>query len=215
MNINLTRKSAIRNGFSLVELLVVIAIIALLMTIGVSVGYRVVVAANVKTTEANMAIIMNAIETFHDENGDYPDEGLAGTDRYAYSEFIITQLFEVDYQSSNDPANWLWPDDTIGKAKLSQFPDNQFEKEAHIPDPGESTAANDARRRPAFIDAFGKVMLYRHDKGLGGTPVLISAGPDGLFGPDIYYYHKVGASYGWNRDNSDSEYSEDNIRSDK
>lgn len=31
-------------------------------------------------------------------------------------------------------------------------------------------------------DAYGKAMLYLKDKGVGGNPVIISAGPDGVFG---------------------------------
>ena len=35
-----------------------------------------------------------------------------------------------------------------------------------------------------FADGFGKHLDYREDKGAGGMPLLVSAGPDGDFGAE-------------------------------
>ncbi len=37
------------------------------------------------------------------------------------------------------------------------------------------------------IDAYGKSMLYLYDWGVGGKPVIVSAGPDGIFGYEKEY----------------------------
>ncbi len=50
------------------------------------------------------------------------------------------------------------------------------------------------------IDAYGNSMIFLSDKGVGGNPVIISAGPDGVFGFELDY--------------ADDKYKEDNIRSD-
>jgi len=161
MNINLTRKSAIhnpakksaiRNGFSLVELLVAIAIIALLITIGVGVGQKVMTAGNVKVTEANMAIIMNAIEYYQelDTNGAYPDD-----------------TNDQPNRQSRDLYTALTADNEV-QAKLASLPADAVESSS----PGH------------FLDKFGKEIWYDATGGLGGTPLLTSAGPDGYFGTE-------------------------------
>jgi hypothetical protein len=38
--------------------------------------------------------------------------------------------------------------------------------------------------RRAFADGYGKYMDYQQASGAGGTPLLISAGPDGKFGTE-------------------------------
>ena len=55
------------------------------------------------------------------------------------------------------------------------------------------------------LDAYGKSMLYLYDGGVGGKPVIVSAGPDGVFGFEKEY-----------KGNSilQKQYQKDNIRSD-
>jgi len=68
--------SAKRNsrGFSLMELLVVIMIIAVLTTIGLIVGDKVMSSTKKKKTAANMQLIMHAIERFQEEFIEYPGD---------------------------------------------------------------------------------------------------------------------------------------------
>jgi len=164
MNINLTRKSAIhnpakksaiRNGFSLVELLVAIAIIALLITIGVGVGQKVMTAGNVKVTEANMAIIMNAIEYYQELD----------TDATPYEPPDDTN--DRPNRQSRDLYTALTADNEV-QAKLASLPADAVESSS----PGH------------FLDKFGKEIWYDATGGLGGTPLLTSAGPDGYFGTE-------------------------------
>jgi prepilin-type N-terminal cleavage/methylation domain-containing protein len=136
-------KSKIRHAFSLIELLVVIAIIALLLTIGIGVGQKVMTAASVKTTKANMAIIMNAIETYYEDTGSYPSpESTPGSSDLYNNLRINSSALE---KLASLPADAVYSDGTTGY----------------------------------FVDAFDKEIEYSKTGGLGGTPVLLSAGPDG------------------------------------
>jgi hypothetical protein len=54
-------------------------------------------------------------------------------------------------------------------------------------------------------DAYGNSMLYLKDGGVGGRPVIVSAGPDGKFGYEVAYKLKP---------IEQKKYQKDNIRSD-
>jgi hypothetical protein len=58
---------------------------------------------------------------------------------------------------------------------------------------------------PLTTDAYGKPMLYLKDGGVGGKPVIVSAGPDGWFGYEKEYK---------NNPTLQKQYQKDNIRSD-
>ena len=178
-------------GFSLIELLVAIGIIALLVAIGVGVGMKVSGQGKIKATKANMLLIMNAIETFHDENDAYPGAESSPPS----SQDLYTQL------TANDSA----------KAKLSALPADA------IAEFGPSGSEYNA-----FADKYGNEISYSNNAGLGGTPVLISAGSDGEFGTvtpsgSSDYYKADGSTWGTTAADiaEREEAAEDDIRSDK
>ena len=202
-----------RSAFSLLEILVVIVIISILLTIGVGAMVFAKAHAKKQNTIATMKIVMNAIDAFYEEEQYYPGGALLPPNRYRYSDGLHGALFDITYEerAGKPPShNCEYEPESIGKEKLTDLDQDVF-KFVRVPRPGE----ND-RVVPAFSDGYGKVMLYASDAGLGGTPVLISAGNDGKFGPGIIYYHEYKKdTWDWRQDSDDDADSEDNIRSDK
>ncbi len=216
---------ASRPGFSLIELLVAIGIISVLIVIGIGVGMKVLGQSKDKATKANMAIIMNAIDTYYDEFDEYPgDTPTLGAGQ--------TRTFHEFTDKDTDPSASmeLWgylrrPNYTPPKSrdKIKGLPNNVIENKNDI------DAGDDDIARITFdlVDSYGNVMLYSPNSGLGGTPVIFSAGPDGKFGSvkNVYddwvkYYDTVDAEWKiWGTSAEEvkkrEEAAKDDIRSDK
>lgn len=197
-------------AFTLIEILVVIVIITILLGIGVGVVVFAKGHAKKQNTIATMKIVMNAIDAFHEQNyPDYPDDAPPPNNRfYRYSDGLHGDLFEITYDPPINPTNFYFATESVGKEKLADLDQDVF-KVVPVPRPSE----ND-RAVPAFLDGYGKVMLYSPIGGLGGRPVLISAGNDEKFGPGIIYYLDKNG-WGWKEDSNNDADSKDNIRSDK
>ncbi len=149
-------------GFTLVEMLVVIGIIAVLVTIVVGVSQIVISRASVERTKVNMQVIHQAIEAFRDANdGNYPTE-------------------ETIFPAT--PAGWTDDDWEAYKRGNKLYDDLTLvpQARAHIASLGERAIMN-IENNDCFVDGFKKYMDYRIDEGVGGTPVVISAGADGDF----------------------------------
>lgn len=144
------------SGFTLVELMIVIFILAVLVAIVVSVSGYVTRNANEKETAATQAILMEAIQAWRDKdtNKSYPD---ANTPQQ-----LIDQL--------TGHAAGMTPDDPRAKAASDIL--LKLSKEAW-PNPS-----------GPVLDAWGRPMEYQQGGGLGGTPVIISHGPDGTQNTD-------------------------------
>jgi len=171
-------------------------------------------AGNVKVTEANMAIIINAIETYHDEFNSYPGDTptLGATETRLCSEYFhLTNHpgMAMELWGYSDPS--LTPPDS--RSKIEALPNNAVS--ASTPVGSDATA----RRNFEFLDAFGNAMRYSANGGLGGTPVLFSAGPDGLFGSirdsDGDWVKSGTTIWGAGTDPEREAAAEDDIRSDK
>jgi len=196
-------------GFSLIELLVAIGIIALLVAIGVGVGVKVLGQGKIKATKANMILIMNAIETYHDEFSVYPgDTSIASSrTRTCKQEFVSNVSMSSQLWGYTARTNYTPPN---SRDKLKGLPEKVIVGQETITGTGSGSTSTETITFN-FADSFGNAMLYSANGGLGGTPVLFSAGPDGLFGPDIEFYN----GSAWVNDSSEAADAEDNIRSDK
>ena len=168
-----SRRSA--GGFTLMELLVVIMIIAVLTAIGLVVGGKFLTSANKKKTAANMKLIMHAVNIYQEECDEYPkkndDDLFFGDDLLnilRYGESSIPGTPDPDYTKD------VW--EAKIKPIIDKLPDNAFEK-----DP-------DTKQATGFIDGFDQLLVFEPAGGLGGTPRLVSAGPDEDFSTedDIY-----------------------------
>lgn len=156
------------NAFTLIELLVAIFIIAILISLVVAVAGYVYDEAARKQTQSIQNLTMRAVEAYYELIEEYPADpnDLTGTpDPNAVVMMLLNQL----------QARILTTDSTqlenlkkrIKKATgplLLELPSDALDLN------------NDTIR-----DAFGNPMEYYRTGGLGGRPVLVSAGPDGLF----------------------------------
>ena len=76
-------------GFTLIELLIVIFILGILVALVVGAASYVFEEANRKNTAATQAILMDAIQTFFDENGNYPTENGASEEVRIHNLYLV------------------------------------------------------------------------------------------------------------------------------
>jgi len=176
---NATNPAARRHGgaFTLIELLAVMLILGILIAIGASVGKYVMNDAKRRETMASQALIMDAIQVYFETKRIYPSE----TDPNATQHANPANEDEVK-ENVGIRSKYLYTQLELveaSKAKLDALPAN--------------VSTGDSLK-----DGFGEVMDYQAYEGIGGKPVVTSAGADKKFGY---------------RD-EDKEYADDNIRSD-
>jgi prepilin-type N-terminal cleavage/methylation domain-containing protein len=172
----MTRHS--RRGMTLMELLVVTIILGLIMSLGLSVGSKMLTRADRRKTIGTMAVVMAAIDAYYEQCGAYPmqsnrvemdSEGeirednngnivmvaspppAYGANQYDYSDFLLKMLKRC-------PAS---------VKALSAL--------------GAESMNEGAYCGPSFVDGFNMPLLYSPTGGLGGAPKLLSAGPDGKY----------------------------------
>jgi prepilin-type N-terminal cleavage/methylation domain-containing protein len=156
-----------RCAFTLVEMLVVISVIAILLTLVVGVTHIVLGRAATEQTKANMQIIHQAIEEYRIVNGDPPPD-------------ITTFPPRPPFPPS--PEDWIdrhWHAYCRGKQlydELISVPQSQ----AFVAKLKKGAIKN-IEGNDVFVDGFDKYMEYYSDKGIGGEPVIISAGADSKF----------------------------------
>ncbi|MCD4700143.1 MAG: type II secretion system GspH family protein [Phycisphaerae bacterium] len=178
-------------GFTLIEMVVVISVIAVLVTIVIGVSTLVITKAGVEQTKLNMEVIRQAIESYRDAMEIYPTDENDFTGRPAVGEFA-----PVPGNPSADARNYRnWQAYCRGE-KLYEDLSSVPQARAHIANLSKDAIMN-IEGNNVFVDGFDKYMEYFSDRGVGGTPVVISAGADGRFGTD-----------------AEPKYKTDNIRSD-
>ena len=168
-----------RRGMTLIELLVVTIILGLLMSLGLSVGSKLLTGADRRKTIATMAIIMGAIDTYYEQCGAYPP-----------------QVNEVQWNSDGslrlDNGNMVPVTNSPPAYSANQYDYSDFlllvlkrcpASLKALSALGEYDINAGAYCDTAFTDGFGMGMplLYNAAGGLGGTPTLLSAGSDGKY----------------------------------
>ncbi len=161
-NPTIRRRNGRRHGaFTLIELLVVMGILAILVAIIAGVAGYVMRSANAKDTAATQAILMDAIQTWHDKDTNTPKR-YPPTDP---SGVALIKCLLGNYGAG-------WPDATSPSVRAAKEVLQKLSKDAYpyYTDP--------------VRDAWGVAMQYSETGGLGGRPVIISAGADGKFGTE-------------------------------
>lgn len=187
-----------RAAFTLVELMVVIFIIAIVIAMVVSVSKYVREESARKQTEATQALVMSAVDAFYTafdkypaDNQTDPSRNTAGHDTtpdpQSIEKSVQTLMVYLTGSWNGTPGlqaddytylvNNSAPDTIALKAKIQALTSDkllQLPKDAYDPTASALT----------IHDGYGQPMRYEQKGGLGGRPVLISAGPDEKFNTD-------------------------------
>lgn len=157
-------------GFTLVEMLIVVVIIGILVTVVVGVSKMVIARAAGEKTRTYMQTITLAINAYHEAAGDYPPE-----------EADIPAVPEEWYprMRPEEKRQRMWAAFCRNKKLYQQLiavPSAQ-KRLAALPEDAVSSIYGEN----IFVDGFETYMDYFRTGGIGGLPVLISAGPDRTF----------------------------------
>jgi prepilin-type N-terminal cleavage/methylation domain-containing protein len=172
-------------GFTLVEVLVVIFILGILAAIVVSVAGYVMSSSSRRETEATQKVLLEAIQAFYNASNPkaYPADHFGATPDPNNSGCVLI-AFLSGHSDPNAP----------NTAPTGQTASVKAAVEFLLKLPQE---AWDGSWNKPVKDGWGREMRYEAAGGLGGKPVIISAGPDGDFG------------------SAGSTQEEDNVRSDE
>jgi prepilin-type N-terminal cleavage/methylation domain-containing protein len=178
-----------RWGFTLVELLLVMFILSVLVGLVVGVSWYVIEEGRKKETLSSQKRLMAAIDAYHKVKVSVPDVVYDpdSTSTVPYKKADPTQVMSrlLTFLTTGKIDGILDINSPIYKA-THPFLGN---------DDGTSLTT----------DAYGNSMVYMKDGGVGGKPVIVSAGPDGIFGYEAAY--KTNPTL-------QKQYQKDNIRSD-
>jgi len=155
--------TAATKAFTLVELMVVMLILGIIVALVVGISDYVMREAVLKQTQESQRILMNAIQAYYDNSRPkaYPPD--TGTDLQTMPQMEASGEQLVQYLTEGGDPNNPTPDHPACQAAKEKLRD--LSQEAYDP--------------PHFRDAYGNAMGYDADGGIGGGPVIISAGPDG------------------------------------
>jgi len=162
----------------------VMFILSVLVALVVGVSWYVIEQARKTETLNNQRRFMGAVDAYRKVTNKLP---------------YINRAGDVDYNpNSSRPYDYDPDQHMVRLLKLlrGEYPSNAAVAEATRAMLGESAGS-------ITSDAYGNSMIFLSNKGVGGNPVIISAGPDGVFG--------------YERDLSDQQreqYKKDNVRSD-
>jgi prepilin-type N-terminal cleavage/methylation domain-containing protein len=158
-----------RRGFTLIEVLVVVVIIMILAAIGVGLGVKFYSAGKEEQTKTTLRVIMNAVHVYQEQAGVYP-------------------VYDNTYHPTENPALTI-PVLRIHKTNSSGQEFSTYTKFVEkIKDLDTNTvgivllpaSGNPQDAIFVFRDGEGRTIRYVSAGGLGGTPVVLSPGEDGM-----------------------------------
>ena len=157
-------------GFTLVEMIIVVIIIGILVTVVVGVSKMVVARAASEKTRTYMQTITLAINAYREAAGDYPPE-----------ETDIPAVPEEWYPGMrpSEKRQRMWSAFCRNKKLYQQLIAVPLAQKrlAALPEDAVSSIYGEN----VFVDGFETYMDYFRTGGIGGLPVLISAGADRTF----------------------------------
>jgi len=146
-----------RPAFTLIELMVVIFIIGILVTLVVGISKYVYDEAARRETHGIQEIVVTAIQAFREVDGNYPND--AGPPNFAIDVLVDQLVADISCGYTAEKAAGI---QKATREILLKLPTDAFDGNT-------------------IYDGFGNEMRYYRDQGLGGGPVVVSAGPDGTF----------------------------------
>lgn len=149
-----------RRGFTIIELLIVIAIIGVLTALVVGVSTHVRLKTTEDNARAQLKTIQQAISAFRDAREEYPKMERRTDTSLNAAKFRSWSLYE---QLRAEPRS---------REVLQSLP-----RETIVEYDGSFTDPPDMDELPMmFVDAFENVIDYSDREGIGGKPVVWSAG---------------------------------------
>ncbi len=152
-----------RRGFTLVELMLVMFILSVLVALTVGVSWYVIEQGRKTETLNNQRRLMAAVDAYRKATNKLP---------------YIRNTGDVDYNPNSSRPYDYDPDDHMTrllKLLRGEYPRDNAVYEATKAMLGEGAGS-------LTSDAYGNSMVFLSNKGVGGNPVVISAGPDGVLG---------------------------------
>lgn len=178
------RIRATGRAFTLIEMMIVIALIGILVALVVGVGGAVQGKAAELETRAVLKAIQGAIETYTDTYGSPPAQAVDWTTsdgENLRNETGTTPSGHIRGLRANTGVLVAQlRRDNKARQQLEELSKDLFVTSRFSPDPVDDP---DAMVELTYIlDPFGTEVDYQANGGVGGTPVLISAGPNRLWG---------------------------------
>jgi prepilin-type N-terminal cleavage/methylation domain-containing protein len=162
-----------RRAFTLVELMVVLLILSALAALAVKVGKHLTQEAARQETMSRQTILMRGVQKYMETHNDPPESAMSLAEVPGFidrpAEMTVDAEFLVYARSNQLVFALLESKET--EEYLRELP-NAI-KQGDMDNPG------------AIVDAYGRYMDYHSSGGLGDSPVIISAGPDGYFGGEF------------------------------
>jgi len=156
-----------RRAFTLVELMVVLLILGILVSLAVGIGVLVFGSAAEKQTKTTMRVVLSAVYAYQEVGGVFPPDidpnKPTDSNTYATSGRML-KLFLTGTAQGMSASSPGVPAAVERLRSLS----------------GDAFGSADG----GFADGWGTGIRYRSAGGFGGKPLLVSAGPDKLFGED-------------------------------
>jgi len=166
-----------RGGFTLIELMAVIVIVAILAALTVSVGMYLRQDSSRKLTVAAIEVLSSALAAYQDETGTVPSE-TCPNDKWIVPPLVLTPYNTSEIAQATARSMNLYSQLTTVKSsndRLASLPKEVCDQTNKL-----------------FLDGFERPIDYRETGGMGGAPLLISAGADGMFG----YPHTIAVNDG-------------------
>ena len=177
LSVSPVRRKRKIGAFTLIEIIVVLAIIALLVTLTVGMSKYLSTRSATQKTQGIQIVFMHALDAFIEESGQ--EDNAVWFEPSSDNLKTLSTPFKSD--DPDDP-NYYKPDYVGIKKIIELLLDTSVavDKLRSLP---EGALKGDTADK-VIIDGFDQAMAYDHNGGLGGRPVLISAGPDRKFRTD-------------------------------
>jgi prepilin-type N-terminal cleavage/methylation domain-containing protein len=165
-----TRTTDTRRAFTLVELMVVMLILSALAALAIKVGKHLTEESARKETVSRQNVLMRGIQKHFDIYGEFPASAKNVGEvpgNIVRPEEMTNDIEFLIYARSNQLV------EALAKDKQTEI---------YLRDLPNTVKQGDMNNPGAVIDAYGRFMDYHETGGLGDSPVIISAGPDGYIG---------------------------------
>jgi prepilin-type N-terminal cleavage/methylation domain-containing protein len=176
-----------RAAFTLIEVLIVVLILTILATLVVSMGATLRIASGRQKTMQYQSLVMAGVRAYYGVRGFYPAEGISSGTAIPIPVMSAPRYYGGDHYDHPYYRECMASKIRNANLYLQLLAEPESAKTVQaLPPLALFRVPNQLWSLPGvnyvFRDGYNNDMDYRVSAGLGGRPVLISAGPDGAFG---------------------------------